>query len=134
VNTPKKNSNIFNIILRKGMNGFGYLGIFFVIYAALGSWLGFTFTELEKLMIPASYYLTLFGVVVTCSTVYMYKGNPHPPEQFSKYVSAPTVIIVCIVAGWIYATRGSLPTLVINGLAMLGLAGAFFRIQTSTTE
>lgn len=129
-----KDSRLFNIVLRKGMNSFGYLGAFFVLYAALGSWYGFNFAELEKVMIPASYYLTLFGVVLTCATVYMYEGNPHPPEKFSKRVSAPIVIIACFVAGWVYATKGSLPNLVINGLAMLGLAGAFFRIQTSTNE
>lgn len=116
------------------MNAFAYLGAFFVIYGAIGSWRSFTFTELEKIMIPASYYLTLFGVILTCATVYMYKGNPHPPEKFSKYVSAPVVIATCFAAGWVYATKGSLPNLVINGLAMLGLAGAFFRIQTSTIE
>ena len=130
----QKDGRLFNIVLRKGMNSFGYLGAFFVLYAAWGSWFGFTFAELEKIMVPASYFLTLLGVIVTCLTVYMYKGNPHPPEKFSKFVSAPIVIIACFVAGWIYATKGSLPNLVINGLAMLGFAGAFFRIQTSTIE
>ena len=130
----RKDTSLFNIVLRKGMNGFAYVGALFVIYGALGSWLGFSFIELEKIMIPTSYYLTLFGVVLTCLTVYMYEGNPHPPERFSKYVSAPVVIIACVIAGWVYATNGSLPNLVINGLAMLGLAGAFFRIQTATSE
>lgn len=116
------------------MNCFGYLGAAFVIYAVLGVWLGFTFVELEKIMIPASYYLTLSGVILTCATVYFYKGNPHPPERFSKYVSAPIVIIACFIAAWFYATTGTLPNLVINGLAMLGLAGAIFRIQPATAE
>jgi hypothetical protein len=129
-----KDTSLFNIVIRKGMNGFAYVGALFVIYGALGSWFGFSFIEIEKIMIPTSYYLTLFGVILTCLTVYMYEGNSHPPERFSKYVSAPVVIIACAIAGWVYATKGSLPNLVINGLAMLGLAGAFFRIQTSTSE
>ena len=133
-NIGRKSTNLCNIILRKGMNGFGYLGAAFVVYGALGIWLGFTFVELEKIMIPASYYLTLFGVILTCATVYFYKGNPHPPERFSIRVSAPIVMITCFFAGLFYAIMGSLPILVINGLVMLGLAGAFFRIQPATAE
>ena len=130
----EKDNRLFHIVLRKGMNGFAYVGSLFVIYGALGAWLEFSFKEIEKIMIPLSYYLTLFGVILTCLTVYMYEGNPHPPDRFSKYVSAPVVIIACVIAGWMYVTKGSLPNLVINGLAMLGLAGAFFRIQTATSE
>ncbi len=134
INTKRKDDSLINIILRKGMNCFGYLGAAFVVYAVLGSWIGFTFVDLEKIMVPMSYYLTLFGVILTCSTVYFYKGNPHPPEKFSKFFSAPIVILSCLIAGIFYAMNGSLPTLVINGLAMLGLAGAFFRIQSATSE
>ena len=134
VDRNEKDARLLNIVFRKGMNGFAFVGALFVIYGALGSWLRFSFIEIEKLMILTSYYLTLFGVILTCLTVYLYKGNPHPPEKFSKYVSAPAVIIACAIAGWVYATKGYLPNLVINGLAMLGLAGAFFRIQTATNE
>ncbi len=130
----EKDNRLFHIVLRKGMNGFAYTGALFVIYGIFGDWLGFTFKELEKIMIPMSYYLTLLGVILTCLTVYIYEGNPHPPERFSKYISAPVVIIVCVIVGWLYATKRSLPNLVINGLTMLGLAGAFFRIQTATSE
>jgi uncharacterized membrane protein YdcZ (DUF606 family) len=116
---------------RKSVAGLGWLGVFFIVYSANAEFNGHQFPFLEKWGPPLSICLTIVGTLLTAVSIYFYKEHnmPHRPEAFSRFVAAPIVICCCMLALWFLATRGDLPVMLTNGFAMLGLAGALYRVQ-----
>jgi hypothetical protein len=114
---------------RKCVGGFGWLGLFFVGYSVNAELNGHRFAFLEKWGPPLSICFTILGTLLTALSIYFYKKAPNPPETFSRFISAPIVVIGCLLALGFLASRGDLPVMLTNGFAILGLAGALFRIQ-----
>ena len=72
--------------------------------------------------------LTLGGTLIAISSAYLKLRPEHPPRWWTFTLTIPAVLILCgfsAVSLWRY---GSIPELTLNGLGMLGLAGAVFRM------
>ena len=122
------------ITLRKFFNFLGWAGVMFIIYGVVSQSTGSIWAPLERWVSPASAFFTLVGVVLTAASVYFYSPQNHPPELFSKFVSAPfTIAGALITIGWLIR-NGAVPPVVVNGFALLGIAGGLFRIQRNPGE
>ena len=72
--------------------------------------------------------LTLVGVAVTAASIYgpaRRATEPAPESKFTAFI----VILACTIAAGFLIVRHSLPANIVNGFALLGLAGALFRLQ-----
>lgn len=130
----EKSSNLLAITLRKFFNFLGFSGVMFILYGVVSRGTGSIWPILEEWVNPISAFLTIFAALITAASIYFYVPHIHPPEKFSKYVSAPLVIISCIIAEVFLLLTGSIPPVVVNGFALLGIAGGLFRIQKRTDE
>ena len=122
------------ITLRKFFNFLGYAGVMFIIYGVVSEGTGTVWAPLEKWVNPLSALPTLVGTVLTAISAYYYSPQTHPPELFSKYVSAPLTIIAALATIVWLLMRGSLPPVLVNGFALMGIAGGLFRIQRNPGE
>ena len=83
---------------------------------------------LERIARVASQYITLLGTLLTAASVYA-APNTRQPDPFSRYFSAPLVIIAVVLAVVLSAVwLGILPQHVVNGFALLGISGALSRL------
>jgi len=130
----EKSSSLLAISLRKFFNFLGFSGVMFIIYGVVSRGTGSIWPVLEKWVNPISAFLTILAVIITAASIYFYKPYIHPPEKFSKYVSAPSVIASCIIAEIFLISTGSIPPVIVNGFALLGISGGLFRIQRRTME
>ena len=130
----EKSSSLFAISLRKFFNFLGFSGVMFIIYGVVSRGTGSIWPVLEKWVNPISAFLTILAVIITAASIYFYKPYIHPPEKFSKYISAPVVITSCIVAEIFLISTGSIPPVIVNGFALLGISAGLFRIQRRTVE
>ncbi len=133
-NEIEKSSSLWAIALRKFFNFLGYSGVMFIIYGVISRHAESTWPVLEKWVTPISAFLTILATLVIAISIYCYQPNSHPPEKFSKAVSAPLVIISCIIAIIVLFLTGSIQPAIVNGFALLGISGGFFRIQRRTME
>jgi hypothetical protein len=126
-------SKFFADAFRKFVGGFGWIGVAFIGYSMNAELNGHRFPFLEKWGPLLSTFFTLLGTLLTALSIYFYAENspPNRPEPFSLWISAPIVILGCLLAMWLLYVRGDLPVMLLNGFAMLGLAGALFRIQVN---
>jgi hypothetical protein len=130
----EKSSSLLAISLRKFFNFLGFSGVMFIIYGVVSRGTGSIWPPLEKWVNPISTFLTILAVLMTAASIYFYKPYIHPPEKFSKYVAAPSVIASCIIAGIFLVSNGSIPPVIVNGFALLGISGGLFRIQRRAVE
>lgn len=122
------------ITLRKFFNFLGWAGVMFIIYGVVSTGTGSVWEPLERWVNPFSAGLTLFATVLTAASIYFYSPQTHPPELFSRFVSAPLTIAAGLATiAWLVLT-GSVPPVVVNGFALLGIAGGLFRIQRNPGE
>ena len=130
----EKSSNLWAITFRKFLNFLGFSGVMFICYGVISRGTGSIWPVLEKWVNPISSFLTIFATLITAISIYFYKPFSHQPERFSKFVSAPLVIISCVIAVIFLITTGDIPLVVVNGFALLGISGGLFRIQKRTDE
>jgi hypothetical protein len=133
-NDIQKSSSLLAITLRKFFNFLGFAGVMFILYGVISRGTGSIWPVLEKWVNPISAFLTILATLITAASIYFYEPFTHPPEKFSKYVSAPLVIASCIVAAVFLIVTGGIPPVVVNGFALLGISGGLFRIQKRTIE
>ncbi len=127
-------ARLIAITLRKLFNFLGYAGVMFIIYGVVSEGTGAVWPPLEAWVNPLSAFLTLVGAVLTAASIYFYAPQTHEPELFSKYVSAPLTIAAGIgTIAWLFV-QGSLPPVIVNGFALLAIAGGLFRIQRNPGE
>ena len=131
---PPKAVSLLAICGRKTFNFIGFSGIVFIIYGVVSGIAKSPWPPLEEWVVFLSSLLTLVGTVLTASTVYCWSQHPHPPERFSRLVSAPIVIAAAVTAICLLIWNQHLPTAVVNGFVLLSMAGALFRIQPHTAE
>jgi len=114
---------LFNIVI-------GGTGIFLIFYETLAH-ISSTFRVdvLEKIASPVSAFVTFLVVTLTACSIYFEPAKPTRPDPASKWLVAPIVIAGCIFGLLVLFTKGSVPDHIVNGFALLGLAGALFRIQ-----
>ncbi len=118
------------ILLRLVFNIIGFAGAALVIYTAVAAYTQKAWEPIEWVALWMSTFLTLAGTLLVASSVYFYGAViPTPPERVSRYYTAPVVIVSSVGAMVALVANGSLPQTLVNGFAMLGLAGGLFRMQ-----
>jgi hypothetical protein len=127
-------ASIVAISLRKFFNLLGYSGFLFIVYGVISTYTEKVWPPFEQWVTPISSLFTLIGTLVTAISIYFYRPQSHRPERFSLFISAPLVIICSILAIIVLVKNGSLPQVVVNVFALLGISGGLFRIQQRTTE
>jgi len=109
------------------INFLGFFGCILILYGILVIYTGQTYPLFEKYANPLTKYLTLLGVLLTAASIY---GGPNMrlPDPFSKKISAPLVIIAVLgTIGILALTKIKVPSHIINGFALIGIAGGLFR-------
>ena len=95
-----KYKNLKKQILDKIFNLIGVVGILLIIYGAFTNWFLSKWPPIESLSSTFSVYSTLFATLITTISIYIPTNNSNPKE-FSKYLSAP-IIIVCLIIATFY--------------------------------
>ena len=109
------------------VNFLGFAGGILIVYGVLLVWTGWKYPPLEIYAKITAEVLTLLGVILTAASIYRPPSN-RPPANFSIFVSAPLVILCAVIAlAMLFFLGDDLPNHVINGFALLGLAGGLFR-------
>ncbi len=133
INTGKS-SSLLAISLRKFFNFLGFSGVLFILYGVISKCTDSVWPVLEQWINPISAFMTILATLIVAASIYFHKSFAHPPEKFSKYVSAPVVIASCLAAMIFLIMMGDIPSVAVNGFALIGIAGALFRIQNRTIE
>jgi hypothetical protein len=124
------NSDAVQIGLRIGFVGLGIFGACFVAYGVYTSWTGEALPSLERIALPLSSVLTLAGAMLTAGSIYMTAWSAsHAPDLFSKVASAPLTISGGAITLLVLGMRRKVSPILVNGFALLGLAGALLRMQ-----
>lgn len=105
----------------------GWFGAFLVIYSLVAQ-ASSAWEPLERTAPFLSSALTILGVLVTTAAVYLPPIPYCPPWRMSRWLVAPLVMLGCVVAVYLLVKNGSLPLVLVNGFAMLGLSGGLLRI------
>jgi len=121
--------NLAAICLRHFFAFLGWLGAVLILYTVISLATKETWAPLERWAGPISSLLTITATLITATSVYYPSSTIHPPDKFSTHVSAWIVIVSCTLAILAWILRGDLPSIVVNSFALLGLSGAFFRLQ-----
>ena len=105
----------------------GWCGVVCVGY---GLWASYTtpWAPLEEWAPSISAALTLIGTIITAASVYVPMETVRRPWLLSKRMYAPMVIVACLVALAGLVTRGHLPPVMVNGFALLAIAGGLKRM------
>jgi hypothetical protein len=127
--SPLELSDVQAKVVRNSFAGFGWLGVTLIIYGIVAALTGEKWLPLERIAEPLSSALTIFGTVVVALSIYFFGPSATPPESMSVYVFAPVVIAVSCTALIVLYRDGALPIVVVNGFAIIGLAGALLRMQ-----
>lgn len=111
----------------------GYGGALLVIYSVIAA---FTtpWYPVETFARLAADLLTVLGVAITAASIYFPFGPEQTPWRASRWVIAPIVITVCVTAAIVCLVSGPLPSVFVNGLALLGLSGALQRMVPINVE
>lgn len=109
--------------------GLGWSGATFIGYGLIASATAEPWPVVERIALPLSSGLTIVGAVVTAALIYIPLSEEHPPDLFSRALTAPATILGGVVALAVLLSTGTLPPVLVNGFALLGLAGGLLRIQ-----
>jgi hypothetical protein len=127
-----KHRQTYLLLLEVATNGLGWLGAAFVAYGGIAMLSGQTWGPIETYAPLVSSFLTIVGTGMTAASVYFYVPNAPQPIDISTKVTAPIVLIACTIC-LITMVLVDVPAVIINGFAMLGLAGALFRLRPNET-
>ena len=120
--------NLINQIAVKSINLIGVCGIILIFYGIVSSVKNSKWELLEKYADYLATFGTLLGALLTAISIYL-PSNLREPEEFSKFISAPLVILSVLIACiFIIIRRRNLPVHIVNGFALLAISGALFRL------
>ena len=119
----------FAWILRIGINFFAFLGICLIGYELIAKWSGSRWKLVDTYAPFVGSLLTLLGTLCTIVSIYFYTERTTQPEWMSKYITAPVIGVACVITLYILYIDGSVPANVVNGFAILAIAGSLLRIQ-----
>jgi hypothetical protein len=107
---------------------FGYLGFFLIVYSMIAKNPNIEWLWLENVANKISIIATLLGVIICAISIY-FPINVRLPLPFSKYFSAPVVILGAFIGIIAYIFfKINIPHLMLNGFALLAISGALFRL------
>ena len=106
---------------------FGY-GVLSIIYGYWFTYTGSGWDALNSLIRFIGFSLTLVSVSVTCISIYI-PARLNQPSLLSKYVSAPSVILLMSFIGIEAIYMGRYPhEAVLTGAALMGLSGSLHQM------
>jgi drug/metabolite transporter (DMT)-like permease len=108
-------------------NGLGFAGAILIGYSVLAEYTK-PWEPIEKVSGFVSPLLTILGTLVTAASIYVPYSAVHPPWPESRFLASPIVIVACIIALWFLVRDKKLPPMLVNGFALLAIAGALKRI------
>jgi surface polysaccharide O-acyltransferase-like enzyme len=106
-----------------------FFGITLILYDLLATWSGSRWSLLDSIATYVSTLLTLLGTICTAVSIYFYSEQMAPPEKMSAFVTAPIIIGACLLAIVYFFWAGHLPGQIVNGFALIAIAGALLRFQ-----
>jgi hypothetical protein len=111
----------FKQLLIWSINFLSFIGLLLIAYGVTLYFTGEKYRFLENAAEAISVVATLVGTGMTAGSVWL-PENDRPPDEFSKRISAPIVVISTFFTLFIYFREGiAIPVHVINGFAVLGL-------------
>src|SRR5665213_1439074 len=108
-----------SLAFRLCVNILGAFGLFLVAYEVCSLLSGSRWAFLDGAGPFVSAISTIVGTACTAISVYFFAGRVVPPEKISIFVTAPLVLLGCVVALYYLLYFGQLPSHVVNGLALL---------------
>ncbi len=120
-------NSAFKQLLVWSINLLGFIGLLLIAYGVALHFTGERYLLLENAAEIISVVATLFGTAMTAASVWL-TDNYRPPDEFSKRISAPLVVLAVLFTLALYFQGVQIPVHVFNGFAVLGLSGALFRL------
>jgi drug/metabolite transporter (DMT)-like permease len=123
-------------LFRLCLNILGSLGLALIIYEVIkifkpeakSPWFDDKASYLSTL-------LTLVGTLFTVGSIYYFPARTTPPETTSVIFTAPTVLVMCVIAiVYFFREKGKLPANIVNGFAILALVGSLLRTQPNPSQ
>jgi hypothetical protein len=111
------------------VNFIAFVGVALISYELIAAHYASHWPVLDVIAIYLSTIFTLVGTIFMALSIYFYSVKPTPPEKISIYVTAPIVTAACLGTLIYFLKVGSIPAHVLNGFALLAIAGALLRIQ-----
>jgi energy-converting hydrogenase Eha subunit A len=109
------------------LNLIGLSGLLLIGYGFLSERLNDTWAPVESIADWLAVIVTLVAVVITAISIWLPPVS-RPPDDRSKYVTAPIVLLmVALAAGYMALSSRVLPHHTTLGFSILGLAGTLFR-------
>jgi hypothetical protein len=112
---------LFNILL-------GGTAILIIIYELSADYAGIRAPQMDKIASFFGSLMTFVGTAATALSIYLYKVRPTAPSP-EAYWTVPIVLSGCVICIFFLVRQGHLPDNIVNGFALLGLAGGLMRIQ-----
>lgn len=106
----------------------GGVGILLIFYELSADYTGIRAPQLDRVAAFFGSLLTFVGTAATALSIYLYKVKPTDPSPEAYWV-APIVLLGCAICIFFLVRQGHLPDNIVNGFALLGLAGGLMRIQ-----
>jgi hypothetical protein len=116
----------FRILVVNIALGGGGLGL--IAYELVADRLQLRATGLDKLLSFVGPLLTFTGVALTAASIFFPIEKATKPDPISKPI-ALIVILCCFFGVYALIAKQTIPDNIVNGFALLGLAGALLRIQ-----
>lgn len=119
------------------LNAVGILGFLLIVYAILkvsdpNNW---NLPKVDSFDHWISNVVTLLAVLITAYSVY-FRPNLRPADWASTHIAVPLFITPLIALAVVYMAtfKTVLPDHALNGLAIMGLVGAIFRLLPFTEQ
>ncbi|HJW86481.1 MAG TPA: hypothetical protein VJ440_07605 [Candidatus Brocadiaceae bacterium] len=106
-----------------------FIGIVLIVYELIALYYASRWPVLDTIAIYISNILTLLGTLFTALSIYFYSERPSPPEKISVYFTAPVISIACLGTLVYFLKTGTVSSHIVNGFALLAIAGALLRVQ-----
>jgi hypothetical protein len=104
-----------------------WLGVLIIAYGVISTFTGEPWRPVERFIVPVSATLTLLLIILNLLTVYLGFERLNRASGIERYVAVPVMAVLCLACVVLVWVRG-MPTSVILGFAILGLAWALARV------
>jgi hypothetical protein len=115
--------------VRIAINAFAGVGLVLIVYECIASLSDERWAVIDKRAQSLGAGSTLVGALITTVSIYVYTPRTTPPEWISKWITAPLIGCSCVISIGVLIKEGSIPANIVNGYAILAIAGALLRIQ-----
>jgi hypothetical protein len=116
------------------ISALGWMGAAFVVYGFVSAVTTEVWPPLERVAVFMSSALTIAGTITTALSIYFFAPQQRRPENVSRFFTAPVVIACGMAALFVLIRDGHLSVVVVNGFALLAIAGGLYRIHPAPSD